>query len=830
MPIFHEPDETQPPRQSALPSTTPHHHERAGKPGNGFERPLLDPRPASPSLPSVSAQDVEIQYPSLLDRLELIERLKRVSSPTQLHVSPTASPGPRKAGCGPYICTIADLPLQHGHRDGASDSRPSSQDRPNTPLLSPFRQRTSQPCTPDPLGHHASMGLEIARPRSALHSGDFSEKKEGWSQDNDGAHAALPLATSPVAPWHHSFPAAAPSPSRAEPSSQYQEEYWTSEHPSVNRVRAASQSSLSSFALLPPTSPLVQQSNNTDLDFSTRPSSRQSSTSPERGSRRHTFSPSSFETFRSSNLALSASGTPAARHIRKATATPYQAHQPRRSLSSFYQSQPHSIPQSPLLGSRRPSLSSEASPLHHAPMVGSYEESILRGRMSTTPSKPLNFIAKIGVLGRGNCKSNLRCPPHVAVPFPAVFYSYNSGNGRISDDSPSPYVGLIDLENSIVPPEQPAETSKRKRRQVVPDPGYDDLGTQMEDDAQILERKTQKDLRRKEKKKRRSTSPKAPPGGSYRIPQQGQLQIVIKNPNKTAVKLFLVPYDLSDMEPGQKTFIRQRSYSAGPIIDMPLSNRKNLGTDRPEASLSSSDDPNERPILRYLIHLHICCPSKGRFYLYKSIRVVFANRVPDGKEKLRNEIQMPEPRYSTYKASRDSLASQVSSSAAAQLASDKAFRRRSAGLSLSQHMYNTTDGSTTRHRPQPPPPAVRFTGSPSHADFRSLTSGINPIPFALSRKPLDPTQPVTQDLMDVDLVHSLRPHDRSCHTPPPTLAEQTPQNSRSDAASFEKLNHGDVGYGGNAFSGVTTSPVSPGTGILARQLRGLDVEPDEHTF
>ena len=119
---------------------------------------------------------------------------------------------------------------------------------------------------------------------------------------------------------------------------------------------------------------------------------------------------------------------------------------------------------------------------------------------------------------------------------------------------------------------------------------------------------------------------------------------------------------------------------------------------------------------------------------------------------------------------------------------------------------------------------------PSHADFRSLTSGVNSIPFALTRKPLNPTQPVTQELMDVDLAHSLRPHDRSCHTPPPTLVDQTSQSFKSDAASFEKLNHGDVGYGGNAFSGVTTSPVSPGTGILARQLRGLDVEPDEDIF
>ncbi|CRK47433.1 hypothetical protein BN1723_020292, partial [Verticillium longisporum] len=80
------------------------------------------------------------------------------------------------------------------------------------------------------------------------------------------------------------------------------------------------------------------------------------------------------------------------------------------------------------------------------------------------------------------------------------------------------------------------------------------------------------------------------------------------------------------MEPGTKTFIRQRSYSAGPIIE------------------NAPDDPAaNRSILRYLVHLHFCCPSKGRFYLYKSIRIVFANRVPDGKEKLRNETTWPEP-------------------------------------------------------------------------------------------------------------------------------------------------------------------------------------------
>lgn len=317
-------------------------------------------------------------------------------------------------------------------------------------------------------------------------------------------------------------------------------------------------------------------------------------------------------------------------------------------------------------------------------MVGSYEESILRGRMSTTPSRPLDFVAKIGVLGRGQCKPSLKCPPHVTVPFPAVFYSYNTGNGRISDNEPSPYVGLIDLEHSLPPPVENNEPSKRKRRQAGPVLDQDNLDFRLQlDDEQAGESATA-DLRRKEKKKRRSASPKAPPGGCYRIPAEGQLQIVLKNPNRTAVKLFLVPYDVSDMEPGQKTFVRQRSYSAGPVIDMPLSSRKNLGTDRPEAALSHSDDPRERPVLRYLVHLHICCTGKGRYYLYKSIRVVFANRVPDGKEKLRNEIQQPEPKYSTYKPSRDSTPAQAAVSPRTTSAAEKFQRRRSAAWPLSR--------------------------------------------------------------------------------------------------------------------------------------------------
>ncbi|PVH99729.1 hypothetical protein DM02DRAFT_710565 [Periconia macrospinosa] len=784
MPIFHDPSESPPRRQVSRhsPSTE---SRRAWDLQNADNVPGESDVDLTPNQNMDSVNAYLDRKSPMLDRADLIQQLKRANTPTWQHDQNTS-------------------------RQNHQNSRPTSRDRPQTPVRSPIHMKSSRPSTPDPLRDHAAAGLEIERPRSALHSGDFREKKERtWRGESSTSQA--PLATSPVVPWNQSFPAAARPSSRSETAFPFPEPQNYDFQPNT-RVRAISQSSLASFAFMPPTSPLVQQSNNTDLDFSSKPGSLQTSPSSDRNNRRHTFSPNSFSAYNPTNMARSASSTLTNGHPRRGVAIPSQAHQPRRSITSLHQFSAHSNPQTPFPGSRQSSFSSDVSPLHHAPMVGSYEESILRGRMSTTPSRPLNFIAKIGVLGKGQCNSNLKCPPHVAVPFPAVFYSYSTGNGRISDDSPSPYVGLIDLENSLAAPDESKESSRRKRRQTASSIGTEDATFQA--DAELGSRsRTREDIRRREKKKRRSTSPKAPPGGSYRIPQVGQLQIVIKNPNKTAVKLFLVPYDLSDMEPGQKTFVRQRSYSAGPIIDMPLSSRANLGTDRPEAALSNSDDPNDRPILRYLIHLNICCPSKGRYYLYKSIRVVFANRVPDGKEKLRNEIQLPEPRYNTYKATRDSLASQASSSAAAQLTAEKAMRRRSAGFSLShQRTYDQLDGLAPSHHMPFPPPAVEFTGGPSHSnDFRAPLNAIAPIPFSLSRTPITPPRPLSR-AMDLDEKTTFLP--RATNDSPTSSNFESPHVSEGNSATaFEKRNV-------DAFSGAT----SPGAGLLAKRLRGLDVQ------
>ncbi|KAE8148930.1 hypothetical protein BDV25DRAFT_157257 [Aspergillus avenaceus] len=627
---------------------------------------------------------------------------------------------------------------------------------------------------------------DIQRPRSALHSGDFREGAREEQQQSPQSHLRehdtspqFPhLGSSPTTPWFAApafpslrFPAAADVPEKsARPPS---------------RSRAPSLGSFSSsYVLKVPTSPLVHQANNTDLDFSSRADPADRHDLLDKASRRRTLPPETFRHLQGSPTAHRGFNFqhdhPTANWNDMSS---FQNHYPRRALTSAYSLQLASSVQSPSPRARRPSLASEKPSRPHAPLVGSYEESILRGRMSMNPSKPLDFTAQIGVLGKGKCKANLRCPPHVTVPFPAVFYSYpTSGSGRsISDDNPSPYVGLIDLENSL--PRDSSASNKRRRPHQSPASGC----SEKTDNLLPLKGNDQDSLRRREKRHRRAESPKSPPGGCYRIPQHGQLQVIIKNPNKTAVKLFLVPYDLSDMEPGTKTFIRQRSYSAGPVIDMPLTARKNYGTDRPEASLNASEDPKDKPILRYLIHLNICCPSKGRFYLHSSIRVVFANRVPDGKEKLRNETQHPEPRYTPYRPARDSNHTHM----AARLLMERGSRRPTGhgALAASYPDHPATDGSER---------ALRAPISTRHQPLAVESSDV----YSGPRVP-HPFQPIPSLREE-----SLPMHDKE------TIEDRH--------ATYSKLKRGDIGYGGYPF-GATGIPEASES-LLAKRLRCLEVQ------
>lgn len=657
----------------------------------------------------------------------------------------------------------------------------------------------------DELKSHA---LEIKRPRSALHAGDFDQEsptrnRRREPQDREfGAQAASPLSgqgllgTSPNPPWYQPSPRQDLQRSTSELRTR---DYNSSHAMTPIRSRAPSIGSLlsSSFVYRSPTTPLIYQSSNADFE-----------TSPDKGNRRHTLPPFALQNLQSAEPSAHRRPSLAPWNTLQQERQNARRHSYRRSLNSTRSFQHSASPPSSILTrSRRTSFSSEASPLQHASMVGSYEESILQGRMSAAPSRPLNFTAQIGVMGKGSCKP--KCPPHVSVPFPAVYYSWSSGRGRRPDnDEPSPYVGQIDLHNSVPPCE--LGLTPASGRENVTMRRENKIG---EDKMQVDDGFANRPSTPVRLNKRRRTSPLAsPPDGSYRIPEQGQLQIVIKNPNKTAVKLFLVPYDLSGMEAGNKTFIRQRLLSAGPIIEHSLSSTV-------ASRRSSLIETGRKPTLRYLIHLNICCPSKGRFYLYQHIRVVFANRVPDNKEQLRTETQLPEPRFSLWKPT---SMSRQSSSSTAKGAAEDALRRRSLGFTYGEDI-----------RAPWASPAVTAEAEFSH--FTDMAPPVPAIPFTL---PISSQRKINNagtaaDAMDVDssrpTTSSDVPSTKRLGTAMPSILVMT-EDSHMEAASpsrgsYSKLRREDEGFGG--FYGRPSSPVS-GEGLLAQKLKSLGVQRDAY--
>ena len=677
----------------------------------------------------------------------------------------------------------------------------------------------------------AQSGLEIERPRSALHAGDFDEsgpplKRLPCCHPESSSRAPEPhgpsiFGSSPTTPWfmplqrqrprspptqHHpkeTQPVSVPPPPPGHLPLRNPSPHQTSAAipivgtpQSQPRSRAPSLHSFSSsFVLKTPTSPLVRETRNDDFE----PSSLDLSSSPGKSQRRHTFSPHSFQAI-GSGFSRNFS-TPAQVARQPPSLFPAQGHHARRSLTSGIPYQAYSTPQTPLFpGSRRPSFSPDASPIQHASMVGSYEESILRGRMSTTPSKPLDFTAQIGALGKDDCKP--KHPAHVSVDFPAVYYNWSNSLGRkpAVNDEPSPYVGFIDLEQKL----PPAQT-KAKRRNRASSPTI----KQQDGSAEAPSRREIK----LEKRRHHSPSPsrRAPLGGCYRIPQRGQLQILIKSPNKSAVKLFLVPYDLSGMEPGTKTFVRQRSYSSGPIIENPISSKP-----APDSESGAKPTSKDKPSLRYLIQLNICCLSRGRFYLYKSIQVVFANRVPDNKENLKVDLLWPEPRYSPYKAKSESTPS-VSSTPSGRT-DEKTRRRRSYGgphsvsdSTLSVHGFNMPgDGAATPGTPFiPPVPMIPFNfGGQRNTGSRTENEALQP---SGDLDMSDPMSPGTDSQATKDTAGSL-----------PNGSSNDARDATGNGSDiFSKLSRDDDRFGG--VFGRPGTP-EPGEGLLARRLRGFGLE------
>ncbi|KAM0259029.1 hypothetical protein ACHAQJ_003528 [Trichoderma viride] len=740
------------------------------------------PVPDSPEVrPLTSKSDEETR---ISDRAELIQRLKRGESPTWV---------PNR-----HLESI----LQHGKPQHVQEQTQASPESPS--LLPPAPITPDKNKSPESADERLRDGLGIERPRSALHSGDFTSDGSA-SESGQLSDSGRDSCEERVPPEHAWFPTSPPRHFTPFPYGGRAQLIENNTNRGFKPDTSPLSTSLSNFVYQPPTSPLAQSETNEDVDLSV-PSEFPSATL--KSTRRHTLTSSHSSPFLSPSP--SRSRLQSRLSSRREGTLPYQAHQPRRSLTSapsFAHNHHHFLaPQTPaFLRSRRQSFGSEAtSPIQHASMVGSYEESILRGRMSTTPSQPFEFLAQIGVLGKGNCKASLRCPRHVTLPFPAVYYRYGSTpqGGSLFDDGPSPYVGMIDLENGLSNPEEDSRSRKKAQSR------HSDRKQQASSETTRLngeDVEVDRERYKATRPRRPSGSLRAPPGGSYRIPETGQIQIIIKNQNKTAVKLFLIPYDLTGMMPGTKTFIRQRSYSAGPIID----NVPNM----PKADM-------DRPILRYLIHLHICSPCKGRFYLYKSIRIVFANRVPDGKEKLRNETTLPEPRFSPYKPTRAmNLAfSNHGSGAGARLASETALRRRSLGIFMGNNTptFDSMDGIASS------PDRMPMT-APSHVFGRGNVTTVDAIPL------LHPQPDAADGGNNGDSIGppgGLSFQVNSCL--PTTDSEGV---NIWGPAQYEKLNKGDARYGGKAFSrtSVGSSLGNAPEGLLSQRLRSLGVKPQQTT-
>ncbi|EGF80175.1 hypothetical protein BATDEDRAFT_88597 [Batrachochytrium dendrobatidis JAM81] len=354
-------------------------------------------------------------------------------------------------------------------------------------------------------------------------------------------------------------------------------------------------------------------------------------------------------------------------------------------------------------------------------LVGSYEESILSGRMSTLPSRPITFLAEIGVIGIGKCKQSLKCPPHLTLAFPAYFYEL------LEEESPAtPYVGNIDVEWRLAVREDadgnvvyvkdennvsPITVSPRRSDPLLRRYGCDITSRWGLDANRRRQSLTMTAASLRCETKTNSTqsdvphetiwptlpgpglissgdSPvsisnastvqlsrtKQPDHSGYRLPFKGQLQVVIKNPSRTAVKVFLVPYDLRDMPAGSKTFMRQKSYALLPARS-PFKNTGAGKEGREVPAFNSSQSSNAefpsfeataKPCqqqstrqssranihtptsdrLRYAMHLQFVCTEKRRLYLCKSIRVVFSHRAPDSDECLRSVCEGPsKPKY-----------------------------------------------------------------------------------------------------------------------------------------------------------------------------------------